>query len=98
MSIPMTRPTITESLILFPAVDHVQITALVWQRVLGLPPANLRDLCCPTPWKQIARRLPLREAGVLLVPQGNPCHLSGWNGLSLTLLIQTHSTLALRLV
>src|ERR1043165_6699794 len=45
-----------------------RIIALVWRSLLGLAPAYLRDLCCPTSSAQGRRSLRSTERGVLMVP------------------------------
>ena len=42
--------------------------ALVWRSLLGLAPAYLRDLCCPTLGAPGRRSLRSTERGVLMVP------------------------------
>src|SRR5688572_27060039 len=45
-----------------------RIIALVWRSLLGLAPAYLRDLCCPTLSAPGRRALRSTERGVLVVP------------------------------
>src|SRR6218665_116922 len=44
------------------------IGALVWRYILGLAPAYLRDLCCPTPGTRGRSSLRSLEQGLLFVP------------------------------
>ena len=72
-----------------------RIIALVWRSLLGLAPAYLRDLCCPTLGAPGRRSLRSTERGVLMVPfartatkQNRAFSVVGpslWNGLPLTL-------------
>src|ERR1043165_3309663 len=69
------------------------IIALAWRSLLGLAPAYLRDLCCPTSSAQGRRSLCSTERGVLMVPfartatkQNRAFSVVGpslWNGLPL---------------
>src|SRR5688572_32615153 len=45
-----------------------RMIALVWRSLLGLAPAYLRDLCCPTLGAPGRRSLRSTERGVLKVP------------------------------
>ena len=45
-----------------------RIGAMVWRCILGLAPAYLRDLCCPTPDTRGRSLLRSSEQGLLFVP------------------------------
>src|SRR6218665_4027998 len=45
-----------------------RIGAMVWRCILGLAPAYLRDLCCPTPGARGRSSLRSSEQGLLFVP------------------------------
>src|SRR6218665_3379509 len=45
-----------------------RIGAMVWRCILGLAPAYLRDLCCPTPGTRCRSSLRSSEQGLLFVP------------------------------
>ena len=72
-----------------------RMIALVWRSLLGLAPAYLRDLCCPTLGAPGRRSLRSTERGVLMVPfartatkQNRAFSVVGpslWNGLPLML-------------
>src|SRR6218665_2673929 len=47
-----------------------RIGAIVWRCILGLAPAYLRDLCCPTPGTRGRSSLRSSEHGLLFVPFG----------------------------
>ena len=82
-----------------------RIDALVWRCLLGLAPAYLRELCCPTSGALGRRSLGSAEMGALLVPfertstmQNRAFSVVGsllWNGLplALRLLPKVHSDL-----
>src|SRR6218665_2231047 len=69
------------------------IGAMVWRCILGLAPAYLRDLCCPTPCTRGCSSLRSSEQGLLFVPfartsttQARAFSVVGpsvWNGLPL---------------
>ena len=44
-----------------------RIGAMVWRCILGLAPASLRDLCCPTPGTRGRSSLSSSEKGLLFV-------------------------------
>src|SRR6218665_3621913 len=59
-----------------------RIGAMVWRCILGLAPAYLRDLCCPTPGTRGRGSLRSSEQGyslflLLVHPQPRPVH-SRW--------------------
>src|SRR6218665_3139243 len=50
----------------------LRIGALVWRCILGLSPAYLRDLCCPTPGTRDRSSLRSLEQRLLFVPFARP--------------------------
>ena len=71
-----------------------RIGAMVWRCILGLTPAYLRDLCCPTPGTRGRNSLRSLEQGLLFVPLAHTSTTqaraflvvgpSVWNGLPLS--------------
>jgi len=69
-----------------------RIGAMVWRCILGLAPAYLQDLCCPTPGTRGRSSLGSSDQGLLFVPfarttQARAFSVVGpsvWNGLPLS--------------
>src|SRR6218665_1578094 len=93
--IPRTGYVSTYMLDVLPLQQRImfRIGAMVWRCILGLAPAYLRDLCCPTPGTRGRSSLCSSEQGLLFVPfphtstaQARAFSVVGpsvWNGLPL---------------